>query len=118
SRHRPGTGRAALHLLLHHQVERDWTGALDSALDSRGSRGHDTGGDAPGRGRELQLYPARTAHCPQGGTDHAGEPRRPCSAAGRREPMIAPAPTVHVVDDDDSMRTALTRLLRAKGYET
>jgi RNA polymerase sigma factor (sigma-70 family) len=25
---------------------------------------------------------------------------------------------VHVVDDDDSMRTALTRLLRAKGYET
>jgi len=24
---------------------------------------------------------------------------------------------IHVVDDDDSMRTALTRLLRAKGYE-
>jgi RNA polymerase sigma factor (sigma-70 family) len=28
------------------------------------------------------------------------------------------AAVVHVVDDDDSMRTALTRLLRAKGYET
>ena len=27
------------------------------------------------------------------------------------------AAVVHVVDDDDSMRTALTRLLRAKGYE-
>jgi len=27
------------------------------------------------------------------------------------------APVIHVVDDDDSVRTALTRLLRAKDYE-
>jgi len=32
--------------------------------------------------------------------------------------METPAATIHVVDDDDSIRTALTRLLRAKGYET
>jgi FixJ family two-component response regulator len=31
--------------------------------------------------------------------------------------MTAPAPVLHVVDDDDSLRTALTRLLRAAGYE-
>jgi FixJ family two-component response regulator len=28
------------------------------------------------------------------------------------------SPIIHVVDDDDSVRVALTRLLRAKGYET
>jgi FixJ family two-component response regulator len=31
--------------------------------------------------------------------------------------MTEPTPTIHVVDDDDSFRTALTRLLRAAGYE-
>jgi FixJ family two-component response regulator len=32
--------------------------------------------------------------------------------------MGTPAAIIHVVDDDDSVRVALTRLLRAKGYET
>lgn len=31
--------------------------------------------------------------------------------------MIAPTPIIHVVDDDDSFRTAITRLLTAAGYE-
>jgi FixJ family two-component response regulator len=31
--------------------------------------------------------------------------------------MTSPTPVVHVVDDDDSLRTAVTRLLRAAGYE-
>jgi len=31
--------------------------------------------------------------------------------------MTAPAATVHVVDDDASLRTAVSRLLRAAGYE-
>jgi FixJ family two-component response regulator len=31
--------------------------------------------------------------------------------------MTPPTPLVHVVDDDDSVRTAVTRLLRAAGYE-
>ena len=31
--------------------------------------------------------------------------------------MTSPTPIVHVVDDDDSFRTALTRVLRAAGYE-
>src|SRR5262245_40457472 len=31
--------------------------------------------------------------------------------------MTPPAPMIHVVDDDDSFRTAVTRLLRAAGYE-
>jgi FixJ family two-component response regulator len=31
--------------------------------------------------------------------------------------MTAPIPVVHVVDDDESFRTAVTRLLRAAGYE-
>ena len=31
--------------------------------------------------------------------------------------MTSPTPVVHVVDDDDSFRTALTRLLRAAGYD-
>jgi FixJ family two-component response regulator len=31
--------------------------------------------------------------------------------------LTASAPTVHVVDDDDSFRTAISRLLRASGYE-
>ncbi len=31
--------------------------------------------------------------------------------------MSAPAPVVHVVDDDESFRTAIVRLLRAAGYE-
>src|SRR5262245_56327437 len=31
--------------------------------------------------------------------------------------MNAPAPTIHVVDDDDSLRKAVMRLLRAAGYE-
>jgi len=31
--------------------------------------------------------------------------------------MTEPAPIVHVVDDDDSVRTALMRLLRAAGFE-
>ena len=32
--------------------------------------------------------------------------------------MVTTVPLIHVVDDDDSVRTALMRLLRAKGYET
>ena len=31
--------------------------------------------------------------------------------------MTPPTPVIHVVDDDDSLRTALARLLRAAGYE-
>jgi FixJ family two-component response regulator len=31
--------------------------------------------------------------------------------------MTTPTPLIHVVDDDDSLRTAVTRLLRAAGYE-
>lgn len=31
--------------------------------------------------------------------------------------MTPPPPLIHVVDDDSSVRTALTRLLRAAGYE-
>jgi len=31
--------------------------------------------------------------------------------------MTPPTPIVHVVDDDDSLRTAVTRLLRAAGHE-
>jgi RNA polymerase sigma factor (sigma-70 family) len=31
--------------------------------------------------------------------------------------MTPPTPVIHVVDDDDSFRTAVTRLLRAAGYE-
>jgi FixJ family two-component response regulator len=31
--------------------------------------------------------------------------------------MTVPTPTIHVVDDDDSLRTAVMRLLRAAGYE-
>jgi FixJ family two-component response regulator len=31
--------------------------------------------------------------------------------------MTPPTPIVHVVDDDDSLRTAVMRLLRAAGYE-
>jgi FixJ family two-component response regulator len=31
--------------------------------------------------------------------------------------MTSPTPIVHVVDDDDSLRTAVTRLLRAAGYQ-
>ena len=30
--------------------------------------------------------------------------------------MQARAPTIHVVDDDDAIRTAVSRLLRASGY--
>ena len=32
--------------------------------------------------------------------------------------MSAPTPVVHVVDDDESFRTAMVRLLRVAGYET
>jgi len=32
--------------------------------------------------------------------------------------MTGPRPTVHIVDDDESLRTALTRLLRTAGYHT
>jgi len=32
--------------------------------------------------------------------------------------MSAAAPVIHVVDDDDSFRTAISRLLKAAGYET
>ena len=31
--------------------------------------------------------------------------------------MSAPTPVVHVVDDDESFRTAIVRLLRIAGYE-
>lgn len=31
--------------------------------------------------------------------------------------MTSPTPLLHVVDDDDSLRTAVTRLLRAAGYQ-
>jgi FixJ family two-component response regulator len=31
--------------------------------------------------------------------------------------MTPPTPTIHVVDDDDTVRTAVMRLLRAAGYE-
>jgi len=33
------------------------------------------------------------------------------------EPAVMSGPVVHVVDDDESMRLALARLLRAEGYE-
>jgi FixJ family two-component response regulator len=31
--------------------------------------------------------------------------------------VTVPTPTIHVVDDDESLRTAVTRLLRSAGYE-
>src|SRR5262245_33146953 len=31
--------------------------------------------------------------------------------------MTLPNPMIHVVDDDESLRTAVTRLVRAAGYE-
>ena len=31
--------------------------------------------------------------------------------------MTPPTPVIHVVDDDDSFRTSVTRLLRAAGHE-
>jgi len=31
--------------------------------------------------------------------------------------MISPTPIIHLVDDDESLRTAVTRLLRAAGFE-
>src|SRR5262249_25159905 len=35
----------------------------------------------------------------------------------RNQRMTSPIPVIHVVDDDDSFRTAVTYLLRAAGYE-
>jgi FixJ family two-component response regulator len=32
--------------------------------------------------------------------------------------MISPAPIIHIVDDDTSFRTSMSRLLRASGYQT
>jgi FixJ family two-component response regulator len=32
--------------------------------------------------------------------------------------MMSAAPTIHIVDDDASFRTSMSRLLRASGYET
>jgi FixJ family two-component response regulator len=32
--------------------------------------------------------------------------------------MISPTPTIHIVDDDASFRTSMSRLLRASGYQT
>ena len=32
--------------------------------------------------------------------------------------MISDRPTIHIVDDDMSFRTSMSRLLRASGYQT
>ena len=32
--------------------------------------------------------------------------------------MISPAPIIHIIDDDTSFRTSMSRLLRASGYQT
>src|SRR6188768_282179 len=42
---------------------------------------------------------------------------RSTHAAQAQAHMTVSSPIVHVVDDDDSVRTAVARLLRAAGYE-
>jgi FixJ family two-component response regulator len=32
--------------------------------------------------------------------------------------MITPAPIIHIVDDDTSFRTSMSRLLSSSGYQT
>src|SRR5262245_899517 len=56
------------------------------------------------------------SRCPRAANKPTPSPRHPASTL-RDLYMSAQTPIIHVVDDDDSLRTSLTRLLRAAGYE-
>src|SRR6185369_5428522 len=62
----------------------------------------------------ARMTPCCSAGCLKGLGSVSGWP-------GERSPiswrMTSSSPIVHVVDDDDSVRTAVARLLRAAGYE-
>src|SRR4029453_16222398 len=94
--------------VLYDEVHRHGAGTVDRALDRRSPWWNDTGGDAPRRRGLLPHHPAR-AVC---------DVRRSAGHERERECSVTMLPIIHVVDDDDSVRVALTRLLRAKGYET
>ncbi len=104
ARHRAGESVETLRLVLHHQAERHGPRAVDRALDRAGARRPDLGRIGGPRRGDVPVHAS-------GGENRAANDAR--GAAG----MTAREPIVHVVDDDESFRTAVTRLLQVAGYE-
>ena len=87
--------RSALRALLHDQAHRHGHGPVDFALDHRGARRPHLGDEQPGPRSDLQLR-------------HA-DPQRHGDVSRNGARII-------VVDDDISVRRALSRLLISAGY--
>src|SRR5262249_10680443 len=107
----PGSAPPAVRPVLLDEEGGHGPGALHRPVAGRGSRRPDPGRERSRRGGDL---PGHTAHASS--TAEPGVAPHPDSAQ-RSQRMTPPTPIVHVVDDDDSFRTSVTRLLRAAGYE-
>jgi RNA polymerase sigma factor (sigma-70 family) len=109
--HPSGSTPASLRPLLLDEEGGHGPGAIHCPVTGRSSWGPDLGGEQARRGGDL---PRRAAHeSPAAGPGVV----RHTEIAHRSRRMTPSTPIVHVVDDDDSFRLAVTRLLRAAGYE-
>src|SRR5688500_9641410 len=88
-----------VRVVLHYQAARHGAGIIHCTIDNRSTWRHHTGRYTARGRRQVQLLPAKVCRQLRGSF------------------VIPMAPTVYIIDDDDSLRCALTRLLRAKGYE-
>src|SRR5262249_13395389 len=105
TRNPEGDSAAAFRVLRHDPQGWRRTGSLDLPLDHRGARWQDSGGEQPGRRRHDPIFPSRSA----------GDSRR---KPGRDGGFVSgEAPVIRIVDDDEAFRTAISRVVRAAGFE-
>src|SRR5579872_3230844 len=110
SRNRPRSSDAFVRSVLLDQERRDGTGVVHRSLPCRSARRSNLGREQFRKGRNIPVYG------PTRGSDVEQETIRDPKNVFTLDPMTEPTPIVHVVDDDDSVRTAVMRLLRAAGY--
>src|SRR5262249_27569941 len=89
----------------------DGPGPVHLPVHYRSARRPNLGRKQPRQGSDFPVHAA----CPPCATK-----RRSAQHTGRARwsvCMISPTPIIHLVDDDESLRTAVTRLLRSAGFE-
>src|SRR5262249_55349457 len=106
-----GSALPALRPVLLDEERGHGAGAVHRPVARRSSRRTHPGREQSRRRGDLPDHAAHESSTTEPGiTQHT-------ESARRSQRMTPSTPIIHVVDDDDSLRTAVTRLLRAAGYE-